>query len=236
MNYSLLIRKNISQLTLSIKFSFNKIFLPYGFYILKKKFKNYSNFAILDIGCGNHAATLAKTHFPNCIYYGVDRDNYNNNEQDFKKMKEFFKLDLTELNFEKIPDNLVDVIYMSHVLEHLPNGISVIKKLLPKLKKNGYLYLEYPGMRSTILPHAPAETLNFFDDNTHIKVYSIKKIQKVLELNNMKLLNSGIRHFIRYIFFFPIRLFLDILIFHHISGGLFWDILGFSEFLLFKKE
>jgi 2-polyprenyl-3-methyl-5-hydroxy-6-metoxy-1,4-benzoquinol methylase len=68
----------------------------------------------------------------------VDRDvNYDNTADDIQAMDDFIQLDLTELNFEKIPDDSYDVIIMSHVIEHLHNGDQVLPLLFKKLKKGG---------------------------------------------------------------------------------------------------
>src|SRR5262245_65247989 len=62
-------------------------------------------FAILDIGAGNHSASVFKRWFPNAHYTGIDLDRtYNNDERDFAAMDEFFEMDLTRLRFGAIPD------------------------------------------------------------------------------------------------------------------------------------
>lgn len=78
--------------------------------------------------------------------------DYNNDQEDFNQMAAFYEMDLTKLDFKSIPDNYFDGIWMVHVIEHLYNGDEVIKLLLPKLKMGGYMYVEYPGKRSTTLP------------------------------------------------------------------------------------
>ncbi|NBV95614.1 MAG: methyltransferase domain-containing protein, partial [Actinobacteria bacterium] len=72
------------------------------------------------------------------------------------------------------PDNYFDGIWMVHVIEHLHNGDAVIQHLLPKLKSGGFLYIEYPGQKSTTLPSMHG-TLNFKDDPTHVRVYSVNE-------------------------------------------------------------
>ncbi|HNA18050.1 MAG TPA: class I SAM-dependent methyltransferase, partial [Ferruginibacter sp.] len=140
------------------------------FIYLKRAFGNQP-FRLLDIGAGNHSATKVKRVFPQCEYHGVDLErDYNNSEEDFKRMTAFYEMDLTQLDFSPIPDNYYDAIVMAHVIEHLHNGDAVIRGLLPKLKSGGYMYLEYPGEKSTRLPSMRG-SLNFKDDPTHVRVY-----------------------------------------------------------------
>src|SRR5688572_16267813 len=114
--------------------TFASSFVP-KFLFMKKSFGTKS-FNLLDVGAGNHSASKTFKIFPKCKYYGIDLDkNYNNSEEDFKAMKDFFEMDLTKLNFEKLPDEFFDGIWIVHVIEHLYNGDEVIKNLLRKLKK-----------------------------------------------------------------------------------------------------
>ena len=140
------------------------------FLFLKKSFGN-KPFKLLDIGVGNHSASKTTFLFPNCEYYGVDLDkHYNNSEEDFKVMKDFYEMDLTKLDFHLLPDNFFDGIWIVHVIEHLFNGDKVIENLIAKLKPGGFMYIEYPGNKSTKLPSMNG-TLNFYDDDTHVRIY-----------------------------------------------------------------
>jgi 2-polyprenyl-3-methyl-5-hydroxy-6-metoxy-1,4-benzoquinol methylase len=131
-------------------------------------------FRLLDAGAGNHSATTISLLLPRCEYYGIDitRD-YSNTEEDFALMKNFWELDLAQLSFDAVPDNFFDAITMVHVLEHLYNGGDlVLGALLGKLRQGGLVYLEYPRFQSTRLP-SMRETLNFFDDETHCRIYTL---------------------------------------------------------------
>src|SRR5439155_15655697 len=113
-------------------------------FIYMKRSFGRNSFNLLDVGAGNHSAAKTLKIFPGCEYYGIDLDkSYNNSEEDFKSMKGFFEMDLTELNFEVLSDEFFNGIWIVHVIEHLYNGDEVIKKLLPKLKKGGFMYVEY---------------------------------------------------------------------------------------------
>jgi len=192
-------------------------------------------FALLDIGAGNHSCSKYKSVFPNCEYHGVDLDkNYNNNEMDFSQMKAFYEMDLTKLDFSAIPNNYFDFIMMAHIIEHLYNGDKVIEHLIPKLKSGGYIYIEYPGIQSTKLPSMNG-TLNFYDDDTHVRIYSVAEVQSVLG-NEFQILNSGIRRNLAFLIAMPFKIILNGIQFKKPSGNMFWDLLGFAEYIFAQKK
>jgi len=192
-------------------------------------------FILLDIGAGNHSCSKYKNAFPNCEYHGVDLDkNYNNDENDFSLMKAFYEMDLTLLDFSSIPNNYFDFIMMAHIIEHLHNGDKVIEGLIPKLKSGGYIYIEYPGIQSTKLPSMNG-SLNFYDDDTHIRVYSIPEITKVLG-NQFEILSSGTRRNLAFLIAMPFKILLNAIKFKKPSGNTFWDLLGFAELVFAQKK
>ncbi|HUZ61052.1 MAG TPA: methyltransferase domain-containing protein [Hanamia sp.] len=210
--------------------SFNNKFI-----FLKRSFGN-KPFKLLDIGAGNHSATKTKTVFPLCEYHGVDMEkDYNNSKEDFSLMKAFYEMDLTRLEFSSIPENYFDGIWMVHVIEHLYNGDDVIKGLLPKLKSGGYLYIEYPGVKSTRLPSMDG-TLNFKDDPTHVRIYSVKELSDLFESKYCKVLKGGTRRNFWYMMAMPLRIILYVLKRKKIQGNVFWDVLGFAEYVWVQKK
>jgi SAM-dependent methyltransferase len=205
------------------------------FLFLKKSFGNRP-FKLLDIGAGNHSASKTKWLFPNCTYYGVDLNkDYYNDEKDFASMEGFFEMDLTKLQFQNVPDNNFDAISMVHVIEHLHNGDLVVEKLLSKLNGGGRIYIEYPGSKSTKLPSMNG-TLNFYDDDTHVRVYSVKEIETILRANGFTILGSGTRRNIYYLLSMPFRILGHWLSGSKLKGNIFWDLLGFAEYVIAKKN
>lgn len=193
-------------------------------------------FKLLDVGAGNHSAYRITTLFPHCEYYGLDLNrNYNYNEEDFRRMKDFYEMDLTALDYSSIPDQYFDAIWMVHVIEHLVNGDKVIEKLLTKLKPGGFMYIEYPGKKSTTLPSMHG-TLNFYDDPTHVRLYSINELAQIYNEQNCIVLKSGTRRNWYYIAATPFRVLLKLFKRKKIEANLFWDLLGFAEFLYVQKN
>jgi ubiquinone/menaquinone biosynthesis C-methylase UbiE len=211
------------------------IITPHKFRFLPASFKT-KDFNLLDVGAGSHSATKTCSIFPKCNYYGIDiTKEYENDENDFKAMKGFYQMDLTKLQFDVIPDNFFDVIIMSHIIEHLHNGDMVIQGLTKKLKRGGKIYIEYPGEKSTKLP-SMKRTLNFYDDATHVRIYSVPEISKVLESNNFTILKKGTRRYWPYIVLLPFTIVSEFIKYKFIPGGVFWDLLGFAEFLYAEKK
>ena len=205
------------------------------FSFLRRSFGN-KPFILLDIGAGNHSASKMHFLFPNCSYYGVDLNkHYNNSREDFDVMKGFYEMDLTKLEFAVIPDNFFDGIWIAHVIEHLYNGDEVIKGLVPKLKKGGYMYIEYPGKKSIKLPSMYG-TLNFYDDDTHVRLYSVPELRNLLEQNNCAVLKSGTRRNLYFIAAMPFRIIGNWLRRKKLIGNIFWDLLGFAEFIYVQKK
>lgn len=204
------------------------------FSYLQKAVAN-QEFNLLDVGAGNRSASKTMKVFPKCNYYGVDLDrNTDYIEEDFNKMKAFYELDLTLLDYSVIPDHFFDYINMAHVIEHLHNGDKVIPLLLSKLKPGGHFYIEYPGAKSTTLPSMYG-TLNFKDDPTHVRLYSIQELKPIFEANGCSIISCGTRRNWYYILAMPVRIIISLLNKGRLQGNLFWDILGFAEYLYVKK-
>lgn len=194
------------------------------------------NAYILDVGAGSHSATVIKGWLPDCNYSGIDISrNYNNDESDFEAMDSFYEMDLTKLNFDAIPDNTYDLIVMSHVIEHLYNGDKVLLALTHKLKRGGLIYIEFPSERSISFP-SMKETLNFFDDDTHCRIYSLKELCNLLMNNDCKVLQAGTRRQWANIWVMPIRICSQLISKGFIRAGSFWDLYGFAEYIVARKR
>ena len=207
---------------------------PFGVRFFRREFGDRP-FKLLDIGVGNHAATFMTERLPGCEYYGVDiTRHYNNNEADFDRMKQFWEMDLTQLRFDPIPDQYFDALHLSHVIEHLHNGDLVLEGLLAKLKPGGVAYIEYPRFKSTGLP-SMRETLNFFDDDTHVRIYTLAEIYNIFLKKGCRLIRGGVRRNWTTILLMPVQVPRMWLKRGYSVGADFWDLLGFAEFAYFRK-
>ncbi len=209
--------------------------IPSKFVLLRKHFGS-KPFTLLDVGSGNKSATDFKTYFPNGTYHGVDMvKDYNYTPDDFNKMEAFYEMDLTQLDYSAIPDNHFDAILMAHIIEHLHNGDEVLKHLAPKLKSGGVIYIEYPGQKSTTLPSREG-TLNFYDDDTHVRVYSVPEVSGILEESGFNVLSGGMRRSYRNIAMMPIKFIHNRIKYGHVLASVYWDWYGFAEYVWAKKK
>lgn len=195
---------------------------------------------ILDVGCGYHSAELTRYYFPECRYYGLDKSNINlENLKKIKQFKYFWKIDLEKSNLNEIPNNFFDLIILSHVIEHLRNGEIVLLNLFKKLKKNGILYLEFPSFHTKDLPSLKrlGYTLNFYDDSTHIRMYTLKELKNFLIINNFKILKAGLYQDLKKIVLLPL-LFSYFLIARKFPEliAIIWNLLGFCSFIVALKQ
>ena len=209
--------------------------IPSKFVRLKRHFGNKA-FTLLDVGSGNKSATDFMYYFPNGAYHGVDMvTDYNYEEEDFAKMDAFYEMDVTKLEFDAIPDNHFDAILMAHIIEHLHNGDEVVRKLSQKLKSGGVIYIEYPGQKSTTLPSRKG-TLNFYDDDTHVRIYSVPEVSKVLEEQNFDILSGGTRRSWRNILMMPIKFIHNRIKYGYVMASVYWDWYGFAEYVWARKK
>ncbi len=211
------------------------VLVPTRFKELRKIYSG-RKFSLLDVGAGSHSATITKQWFPLCDYYGIDKEkSYNNDASDFEAMTEFYELDLTVLDFTLIPENFFDVIIMSHVIEHLHNGDEVLRLLLNKLKSGGFIYVEFPSKRSTRFP-SKRDTLNFYDDPTHCRIFTVEEISSILPENKFQVLKSGVRRDWLRVLLTPVKIVFTKITQGYVPGSVFWDILGFADFVFARKN
>ena len=207
-------------------------------YDLLDKWLSRSSIKILDIGCGNHSASITKRYYPKSKYYGLDiNKNFNNDKCDFNSMEEFYEKDLdSDLNSLKvIPDNFFDHIILSHIIEHLNNGEKVLINLFPKLKQGGCIYIETPCSFTAKFPNFKIG-LNFFRDPSHVKVYEINDLLNVLKSNGFFIIKYEKRRAFKRICFLPIYFIGSILRNKRISPAVFWDLLGWSYYIIARKN
>jgi len=208
--------------------------LPYRFREIRRR-HGRRPFRLLDVGAGHHSALAAKRWFPNCHYAGIDRDrHYHNDERDFAAMDQFFELDLTRLEFAGIPDASYDVLLFAHVIEHLTNGDEVLRALVPKLRPGGFVYVEFPGPQSLHFP-SKRGTLNFYDDDTHVRVFDAKEVAGILRGCGLRIVRAGTRRDPLGILMLPVHAWRVKRQHGYVPGGVFWDLFGFADQVLAER-
>jgi len=185
---------------------------------------------ILDVGCGNHSASVTKRWFPAASYVGVDIGDYNNSHDDYALMERFVKADLDRDSLGVLEDESFDLIIMAHVIEHLHHGEEAVSNLARKLRPGGHMYIECPSERSRRFPSA-YHTLNFYDDPTHVRIYDLKG---VCTAAGLRVVRGGIRHdWPRAIQGVTVRIPAHIRCFlqhRQLFGPYLWDLLGFAKY------
>ena len=207
----------------------------FRFILSKKYFKNKYN--ILDIGCGGESPLQTKIIFPYSRYIGIDRDfKYHNSLKSIEIIDKKIKHDLNDSldNLQKkIGDEKFDIVIFNHTIEHTFKGLDILNVIIPKIKSNGCIYIEFPSTKSLTLPSMKG-TLNFCDDKTHLRVYSIRELANNLLTNKCSIIKAGKRFNIFSIILIPFRL-VNCILFKKSPAGVFWDITGFADFVFAYK-
>lgn len=193
---------------------------------------------LLDVGCGNKSPSITKSLFPTIEYYGLDKEEYNITENDKQILKDhFFNCDLDNLeDLDKVlPDSMFDFVIMNHVIEHTRNGLKILEILSKKIKPGGGIYIEFPSVKSLSLPSMKG-TLNFCDDPTHVRVYTIPEICNVLLDNGFKIVKAGRRRNIFRILVMPLLVLRGIIDNRYMEASIFWDLFGFADFCYAIKQ
>ena len=195
-----------------------------------------TRFRMLDVGCGLNSPTKTQRYFPFCEYHGVDIDENGLSESDRAYLAGFYKANLDHDSLDEIPNKYFDVIVMSHVIEHLHNGLAVLETLAKKLKPGGSFYLEFPGVRSLNVPSARSGFLHFHDDPTHVRLYTIPEIVNVLLENRCVIVKAGIRRNGIRLLMTPFLFARGLLLHRDPWSGRLWDLFGIAEFVYARKR
>jgi SAM-dependent methyltransferase len=188
---------------------------------------------ILDIGCGNHSVRYLKTQFPGSRYTGVDRGVYNNTAADLALMDEFHPIDLETADLSAFPDGGFDLVVLAHVLEHLHHGRAVLEAALTKVTLGGILYVAHPHAASVGFPHR-RDTLNFYDDPTHVTVWPPGEAARVLSTHGFQILAAGRTRLPRNLLLMPLKVALSGYI-GGVNGPMLWDLYGFEEYVVAER-
>jgi len=98
---------------------------------------------ILDVGCANGAFLLSMKQYGNYGLYGLDIKNTGMNFDEHS-------IDFKEGHLEEIeyPDNFFDAIILDNVLEHVPDPVVFMDKIVSILKPGGYVFGTTPNFNS----------------------------------------------------------------------------------------
>jgi len=143
---------------------------------------------ILDLGCGNASVLGIKSVLPDCEYFGIDVEDYNQTEYTRNLMDHYIICDSNKFakEIKKIKVNF-DAVISCHNLEHCDDLEETLKSIIEVTGVNGSIYLSFPS-NSTINYPSRIGTLNYFDDNTHKdNPPNFEKILSTLEQNGCEI-------------------------------------------------
>ncbi len=91
---------------------------------------------------------------------------------DLNDPKAMIKMDITNIDY---PDEYFDVIYCSHVLEHVIDDMSAIREFYRVLKKSGWAIILVPTIGKKTFENFsikdPKERLKVFGQEDHVRIY-----------------------------------------------------------------
>jgi SAM-dependent methyltransferase len=99
------------------------------------------------------------------------------------------KMDITDIQY---PDNSFDVIYCSHVLEHIPDDRQAMLELARVLKPGGWAILQVPVAINTeqtiedLSITDPAEKERLFGHPDHVRIYGAVDYKNRLEMEGFQ--------------------------------------------------
>ena len=98
-----------------------------------------------------------------------------------------YKFDITNINQE---NEKFDTIICYHILEHIIDDKKAMQELQRVLKQHGVVYIQTPFKNGNIYEDysivSPEERIKHFEQNDHVRIYSIDGLKARLETNGFK--------------------------------------------------
>lgn len=137
---------------------------------------NLTSGKILDIGCGRGHQLLAFSRW--YVAHGIDQSLIAKDL--FNKRNVSIDLQWANLESEKLPypDNHFEVIFTKSVIEHVANTPFFLSEIKRVLKSNGIAIILTPAWET--------QFINFYDDFTHIKPFTIHGLKGALNSVDLK--------------------------------------------------
>lgn len=204
----------------------------FRFVVLRRRLGGRAGLRVLDVGCGSLSPVLTRQELEGCFYCGLDRAT----EAPFvtSHTAEYIATDLEADRLGSVAGRRFDAIVLSHVIEHLENGLDIVREAAALLAPGGVIYVEYPSLRSASLPSMPG-TLNFWDDPTHKRFYALTDIANAMAEGGVQMREGGRRRHIRRIALAPLAMLALAATGRPLRAGLFWDLLGFADYAVGLK-
>lgn len=219
------------MLSLTIK----KILCPTKLQAAKKIFGR-KPLKVLDVGCGNHSYEIARHWLNIQEYVGLDREYWSGDKSGYEGIDRMIFTDLdNDQEITEAVNDYFDLVILNHVIEHLQNGEKVLATLFLKLRPGGMIYIETPDIKTLNFPSATG-FLNFYDDDTHRRVYEVRALVAEMMRMGFVIHRFGMRRdWIRIsLFTIPMvlyNLFYSLPFLRRLDARGLWDILGVASFV-----
>lgn len=175
--------RNLRRSRLALEAS---VYIKPKFYKFRRQRRE--SLAILDIGLDNNSYEEAKWVFPHATYTGVD---IKSPSQAVNEPDRFLRLDLEkDFSLDVLGGECFDLIVINHVLEHLANGERVFAALAGRVKPGGFMYAEFPGLRTAAHPKSPWR-YHFHDDPTHKRFYVLEDLANLALQHGLRVSSCG---------------------------------------------
>ncbi len=128
--------------------------------------------SLLDVGAGRGAQAAVFSRYFNITT--VDRDG--DASKTFESLKIDARVVIAEIGDQAfpLPDDSFDVVFTKSVIEHIENWEHFLAEIYRVLKPGGSVVVMTPNWSS--------QKLNFYDDPTHIRPYTLRTIDRVLRM------------------------------------------------------
>jgi SAM-dependent methyltransferase len=153
---------------------------------------------LLDLGAGPGSVALWKNWKeplrPDINMYAADIQ-----AGEFLNLYQDYHLCDLEKDKIKFSSKYFDSILCSHVFEHISNLDHLLSECRRLLKPAGQFYIECPSQFSLKNPSnrlfakkgISVSTVNFFDDPSHLRTFSLAELTSLLEHHQFQILRSG---------------------------------------------
>lgn len=155
---------------------------------------------IIEIGCANGSNLIEIEKLCNEIGIECDLFGTEYEEENAKKaLQKGVKIINSDLGVIIEEEHEFDIVILSHVLEHFAGLNKVIKQIKKILKKDGFVYVEVPGLMNKEMIKRNYHG-DFIDYTVHAHMYNfnLESLKRVFEFNGFDLINGN--EFVKAIF------------------------------------
>ena len=146
-------------------------------YFIKKYLNQSKKITVLDYGFGRGSLLLKMPKNVNLIGCEISDSAV----QKFPKIAKIIGKNVSTCSPEefdsRVKDNSVDIIFCSHVLEHVPDDLKLLKTFKNKVKPNGYVLINIP-------------INEVWNDPKHVRKYTFENFKRIAHDQGLSVIES----------------------------------------------